>query len=55
MKAGKALPIPQQPPPQLLEKSPVGGHIDDIGAPMTACFLTEINIDPTNWYISYLV
>jgi hypothetical protein len=24
-------------------------HIEDIGTPITACFLTKVSADPTNW------
>lgn len=40
--------IPEEMPPQSVDKHVQ--HIEDIGEPITACFLTQMNTDPTNWY-----
>jgi len=43
-----AAPIPLDIPPHFLDrlKKP---HIVDVGEPMTACFLTGVQTDPTGW------
>lgn len=40
--------IPKDIPPHFLDKSVA--HIEDIGEPTNAAFLTKSDIDPTNWY-----
>jgi len=45
-----SLPIPTLLPAKVLEKLSATPVIEDIGEPMTACFFTRMNIDPTNWY-----
>ena len=37
--------------PQDLLQSTQTEHIEDIGVPITACFMTQSSVDPTNWYI----
>jgi len=40
-------PIPEHMPPNFLaQQSP---HIEGIGQPTTACFLTRMNTDPKDW------
>jgi len=43
-----AEPIPLVMPVQLLEKQKKF-FVEGIGEPVTACFLTGANVDPTNW------
>lgn len=43
-------PIPDEMPEGYSDKHV--DTIDDIGQPITACFLKQTNIDPTNWYAS---
>jgi len=46
-------PIPTSMPPHYEMQQQKVSHIEDIGQPTTACFLTRMNTDPTNWYISF--
>lgn len=40
-------PIPEQIPKGFLEKHT--DNVEGIGEPISACFLTRMNTDPTNW------
>ena len=42
-------PIPEAMPTQFAEKH--SSTVPDIGQPVTACFFTLSNIDPTNWWV----
>lgn len=42
-----AMPIPENIPKESVRK-PIA-TIEDIGQPMTACFMTQMNTDPTGW------
>lgn len=44
-----AEPIPEQMPPYYLESVSKGFYVEDIGEPISACFMTKANVDPTNW------
>lgn len=48
-----APPIPDVMPPNFLDKYRKN-NIEGIGEPTTACFLTESNMDPTDWYLKLL-
>jgi len=43
-----AAPIPEDPPVGFFETGTP--EIEGIGQPITACFLTRMNVDPANWY-----
>mgnify|MGYP006983402662 FL=1 len=44
-----AVPIPEHMPRAFIERH-YKTEIEGIGSPMTACFFTGTNVDPTNWY-----
>lgn len=44
-----ASPIPEQMPISIMDQYK-GSEIEDIGEPITACFLTSTDKDPRNWY-----
>jgi hypothetical protein len=45
---GESQPIPSDPPEGFFDSSVF--HVDGIGEPSTACFLTRMNNNPANWY-----
>lgn len=49
-----AAPIPEQMPISLMDQYKTQ-EIEDIGEPITACFLTGTDKDPTNWYVLYFI
>ena len=49
-----AAPIPESMPEHSLDKYKKA-HIEDIGEPTNACFLTRADTDPTNWYIRFIL
>jgi len=48
--AAEAVPIPEEMPPELLQKHT--SIVEGIGEPTTARFLTQTTTDPSNWYHS---
>ena len=42
--------IPPDMPSDFLEKHDKKYHVEGIGEPITACFLTGMKVDPTKWY-----
>ena len=42
--------IDTEPPPGFFDKETPS--VADVGQPITACFLTKSNTDPTNWWVS---
>ena len=48
-------PIAEEMPAEFMSNYKRDKHIEDIGEPMTACFLSSTDIDPTNWYFEFIL
>ena len=44
--------IPEEIPPNFLDRYKKK-EVEGVGEPMTACFLTGVHSDPTNWYLNF--